>query len=136
MTTNSTGTGKYEQLLERCRSLAPVPTAVAHPCEATALAGPMLAAAQGLIVPILVGPAAKIAEVARAEGLDLGATRIVLLTNNPDKVAALRHFEIDVVAVVRLHTEVAPQNERYLATKRDRLGHDLPAVLRAKPESA
>ena len=32
------GTGKYEQLLERCRSLEPIPTAVAHPCEATALA--------------------------------------------------------------------------------------------------
>jgi 3,4-dihydroxy 2-butanone 4-phosphate synthase/GTP cyclohydrolase II len=67
---------------------------------------------------------------------DLGATRIILLTNNPDKVAALRHFEIDVVAVERLHTEVAPQNERYLMTKRDRLGHDLPAIVRAKPESA
>ena len=41
MTTTITGTGKYEQLLERCRSLAAVPTAVAHPCEASALAGPM-----------------------------------------------------------------------------------------------
>ncbi|MDV3221529.1 3,4-dihydroxy-2-butanone-4-phosphate synthase [Intrasporangium sp.] len=67
---------------------------------------------------------------------DLGATRIVLLTNNPAKVTALRHFDIDVVAVERLHTEVAPENERYLVTKRDRLGHDLPAVVRAKPESA
>ena len=38
MTTTITGTGKYEQLLERCRSLAAVPTAVAHPCEASALA--------------------------------------------------------------------------------------------------
>ena len=34
-----TGTGKYERLLERCKGLEPVPTAVAHPCEATALAG-------------------------------------------------------------------------------------------------
>ena len=33
----ATGTGKYEALLERCRSLEPVPTAVAHPCEETAL---------------------------------------------------------------------------------------------------
>ena len=36
---NATGTGKYELLLERCRTLQPVPTAVVHPCEATALAG-------------------------------------------------------------------------------------------------
>ena len=34
-----TGTGKYEALLERCRSLEAVPTAVAHPCEHSALAG-------------------------------------------------------------------------------------------------
>ena len=33
------GTGKYERLLERCAGLAPVPTAVAHPCETTALEG-------------------------------------------------------------------------------------------------
>ena len=37
--THVTGTGKYEQLLERCRSLGAIPTAVAHPCEASALAG-------------------------------------------------------------------------------------------------
>ena len=35
-----TGTGKYELLLERCRGFEPVVTAVAHPCEATALAAP------------------------------------------------------------------------------------------------
>lgn len=33
------GTGKYERLLERCAKLAPVPTAVAYPCEKTALEG-------------------------------------------------------------------------------------------------
>ncbi len=33
-----TGSGKYEQLLERCSGLEPVPTAVAHPAEETALA--------------------------------------------------------------------------------------------------
>ena len=58
----TTGSGKYEALLERCRSLAPVPTAVAYPCEASALAGPVQAAKYKLIVPILVGPAAKIDE--------------------------------------------------------------------------
>ena len=75
--THVTGTGKYEQLLERCRSLGAIPTAVAHPCEASALAGPMEAAAKGLIIPILVGPAAKIAEIAKAEAIDLGNTRII-----------------------------------------------------------
>ena len=56
MTETQTGTGKYEQLLERCANLEPVPTAVAHPCEASALAGAIEAGAKGLIMPILVGP--------------------------------------------------------------------------------
>ena len=69
------GTGKYELLIERCGNLDPIPTAVAHPCEETALAGAVEAGAKKLIVPILVGPAAKIAEVAkrglqRLEGKD------------------------------------------------------------------
>jgi phosphate acetyltransferase len=75
--TRETGTGKYEQLLERCRPLAPVPTAVVHPCEATALAGALEAAAKGLIVPILVGPAARIAEVARQARLSLDRVHVV-----------------------------------------------------------
>jgi phosphate acetyltransferase len=72
-----TGTGKYELLLETCRALDPLPTAVAHPCEETALSGAIEAAAKGLITPILVGPSAKIREIASAAGIDLGATRIV-----------------------------------------------------------
>ena len=71
------GTGKYEALLERCRSLDPVPTAVAHPCDEMALAGAMEAAEKGLILPILVGPGERIREVAQANGVNLGQTRIV-----------------------------------------------------------
>jgi len=71
------GTGKYEALLERSRSLDPAPTAVAHPADATSLAGALEAAEKGLIVPILVGPEAKIREIAATNGLRLGDTRIV-----------------------------------------------------------
>ena len=49
--TTTTGSGKYEALLVRCRDLAPVPTAVAYPCEESALAGPVQAAKYKLIVP-------------------------------------------------------------------------------------
>jgi len=62
----TTGTGKYEQILERCLKLEPVPTAVAHPCEAGALAGAIEAAQKRLIVPLLVGPADRIRETAEA----------------------------------------------------------------------
>jgi phosphotransacetylase len=71
------GTGKYEQLLERCASSEPIPTAVAHPCEASALSGAVEAAGKGLISPILVGPAEKIAAVASSAGIDLGDSQIV-----------------------------------------------------------
>ena len=71
------GTGKYERLLARCEGLAPVPTAVAHPCEAMALEGAVEAAKHGLITPLLVGPAARIAEVAESSGIDLSKFEIV-----------------------------------------------------------
>ncbi len=71
------GTGKYERLLVKCRKLEPVPTAVAHPCEKTALRGAVEAGEKGLIRPILVGPAAKIEAIAKAAGIDLGNLHIV-----------------------------------------------------------
>src|SRR5205823_14478102 len=73
----TTGTGKYERLLERCSKLDPVPTAVAHPCEQTALAGAIEAADKGLITPILVGPTAKIEAIAPAAGVDLRGSQVV-----------------------------------------------------------
>jgi len=79
------GTGKYEQLLERCKGQAPIPTAVAYPCEETALEGAIDAGTQGLIVPILVGPAATIREIAKAKGINLGNVEIV---DVPDSRAA------------------------------------------------
>ena len=71
------GTGKYELLLERCRGLAPIVTAVAWPCDETSLSGAIDAAKQGLITPILVGPSATITELARSKGIDLGGAEIV-----------------------------------------------------------
>jgi phosphate acetyltransferase len=71
------GTGKYEQLLVRCRNLSPVATAVVHPCDARALLGAKEAAAKGLITPILVGPADKIRAAAGESGIDLSDMRIV-----------------------------------------------------------
>jgi len=73
----NTGTGKYERLIERCSGLGPVPTAVAHPCEQTALSGAMEARQLGLITPILVGPSAKIETIARENGIDLAGVQIV-----------------------------------------------------------
>jgi phosphate acetyltransferase len=74
---NQTGTGKYERLLERCKGLEPIPTAVAHPCEETALSGAIEAGQLGLIRPILVGPVARMREIAARHGIDLGTVELV-----------------------------------------------------------
>ncbi len=55
----------------------------------------------------------------------LGQQSIRLLTNNPAKVAALEDAGISVVERVPHHLPPNPHNERYLATKRDRTGHQL-----------
>jgi phosphate acetyltransferase len=106
---HATGTGKYELLLERCRSLAPVPTAVAHPCEETALAGALEAGAEKLITPILVGPAAKIREVAKKSGLDLGNTAIVDVPHSHASAARavemVRKGEVELLMKGSLHTD-------------------------------
>jgi phosphotransacetylase len=68
----ATGTGKYEQLLERCQSFEAVPTVVVHPCESSALAGAVEAAKKNLITPILVGPADKIFKTAESKGDVMG----------------------------------------------------------------
>ena len=68
---------KYERLVAACRSIAPVPTAVVHPCDATSLGGAVDAAKEGFIAPILVGPAARIRAVAEAEGIDIAPYEIV-----------------------------------------------------------
>jgi phosphate acetyltransferase len=77
VTMSNRGTGKYEQLLERCRNLEAIPTAVVHPCEASALAGAMEAAGKGLIRPTLVGPVERIKDVAEQAQVALGDVEIV-----------------------------------------------------------
>jgi 3,4-dihydroxy 2-butanone 4-phosphate synthase/GTP cyclohydrolase II len=57
--------------------------------------------------------------------LDLGVHELRLLTNNPAKVDAMRAHGIRVVAVERLRITPVAENEAYLRTKRDRMGHDL-----------
>ena len=61
----------YDNLLRRCRSLEPVATAVAYPCEATALTSVVEAAKAGLIAPILVGPRDQFRDVAATAGLNI-----------------------------------------------------------------
>jgi 3,4-dihydroxy 2-butanone 4-phosphate synthase/GTP cyclohydrolase II len=58
---------------------------------------------------------------------DLGVSRLRLLTNNPAKRVGLESYGVTVSDTVPLMIPPNGENARYLATKRDRLGHDLPA---------
>jgi len=104
-----TGTGKYEQLLERCKSLEPIPTAVAHPCDETSLSGAVEAASKGLIVPILVGPREKIQSAANSAGIDLSTFEIVDAPHShasaAKAVALLREAKAELLMKGSLHTD-------------------------------
>ncbi|MEU6868539.1 bifunctional 3,4-dihydroxy-2-butanone-4-phosphate synthase/GTP cyclohydrolase II [Streptomyces sp. NPDC046876] len=66
---------------------------------------------------------------------DLGVRSVRLLTNNPDKSAALVRHGIDVGAREPMPVEAGEHNLRYLRTKRDRMGHDLPWLGEPVPAS-
>lgn len=74
---------------------------------------------------------------------DLGLSRVRLLSNNPEKRRQLEERGMAVTELVPLVVGVGADNERYLDTKRDRMGHSLPshdaldaALLAARKESA
>jgi 3,4-dihydroxy 2-butanone 4-phosphate synthase/GTP cyclohydrolase II len=56
---------------------------------------------------------------------DLGLTTVRLLTNKPKKIIGIEGFGITVVDQIPIETHPKPENARYLATKRDKLGHKL-----------
>ena len=56
---------------------------------------------------------------------DLGVRKIRLMTNNPKKVVGLNAHKLEIVEQIPIKSAPNPHNERYLDTKRDKLGHKL-----------
>lgn len=104
-----TGTGKYESLLERCRGQEPIPTAVAWPCEETALAGAIDAAREGMIRAILVGPEKTIRDLAKQKGIALGDAEIVDVAESHAAAAAavalVREGKAELLMKGSLHSD-------------------------------
>ena len=67
----------YHDLLKATHALPPLPTAVVHPCDELSLAGALEAARENLILPLLVGPRAKLERVAQEASLALDGAEIV-----------------------------------------------------------
>src|SRR2546429_235138 len=69
--------GQYEKLISLAKQVPPATTVVVYPCDETSLRGASAAADLGIIVPILVGPVAKITAVAKQHGIDIARYELV-----------------------------------------------------------
>jgi phosphate acetyltransferase len=120
---------RLEALLASVRHLSAVRCVVVHPCDAGSMRGALDAARHGLIIPVLVGPEARMRAVAEAAGLDLSGIEIESVEHSV--AAAERAVEMAVSGAVEaimkgsLHTDElmhAVVSARPLRTKR-RLSH-------------
>ena len=100
---------KYRRLIERCKALPPASTAVAHPCDESSLRAVIDAAKAGLIAPILVGPRARIEEVAKQHGIDISKLEIVNTPHSEASAAAavalVREGRAEALMKGSLHTD-------------------------------
>ena len=100
---------RHAELVARCKGMAPAITAIVHPCDPESLEGAAQAAAEGLIVPILVGPEARIRAAAAAAGRDISAFRLVPAPHShaaaAQAVALARRGEVEALMKGSLHTD-------------------------------
>jgi phosphate acetyltransferase len=83
---------KHDRLVAAAQAIPSMVMIVAHPCDETSLRGALDAAAAGIVVPILVGPEAKMRAVAAEHGLDLKGIEIVDVPHS--HAAAARAVEL------------------------------------------
>lgn len=100
---------KYEWLIERAKAAPASSTIVVHPCDETSLRGPVEAAEAGIIRPIFIGPAAKVAGVARQHGLDISKYELIDVEHS-DAAAAkgvelIRAGRAELLMKGSLHTD-------------------------------
>jgi len=121
---------RYRQLIDLTKGLAPIRTAVVHPVDRYALMGALDAAQANLIVPILIGPEAKIRAAAEAADADLAPYELIATTHSHEAaakaVAMARAGEVEALMKGSLHTDelmhAAVARDTGLATER-RISH-------------
>jgi phosphotransacetylase/acyl dehydratase len=100
---------KFAPLLRAADAIEAIPTAVVHPCSESALEAAVQAAERGLIVPILVGPEARMRSLARHTGLDLSRFRVIDAEHShaaaEAAVALVRAGEAELLMKGSLHTD-------------------------------
>lgn len=101
---------RLEHLIERCKALKPMVTAVVHPCNTDAIQGAMDAFRAEIIEPIFFGPEEEIRKVAHSAGIDIAGVKIVS-THNAEESATMAAKAAacgDVAALMKgsLHTDI------------------------------
>jgi len=120
----------FQTLMAAARKNPPIRTAVVHPCDDLSLAGAMEAQKAGLIVPILVGPVAKITKTAEQTGRDIGGIELVDAPHShaaaARAVALARDGQVEALMKGALHTnevmEAVVRRDTGLRTER-RISH-------------
>ena len=100
---------QYARLVAATETLDPVRTAVVHPCDPLSLIGALEAAEQGIILPVLVGPKAKIVAAAKLAQHSLDGIEIIDALHShaaaTTAVALVRAGKVDALMKGSLHTD-------------------------------
>ena len=98
-----------DSLLAHCRTLAPARTAIVHPVTANVLSAAQEAQQQGLITPVLVGPAARTREAAEAASMDIAGWQLIDAEHSHEAaakaVALAAAREVDALMKGSLHSD-------------------------------
>jgi phosphotransacetylase/acyl dehydratase len=117
---------RYRDLIEATSALAPVRTAVVHPCGELSLRGALEAASQGLIVPILIAPKEKLDAVAKEFALNLEGIETIDVPHShaaaERAVELVRSGNADALMKGKLHTDelMAPVVDRNTGLRTER----------------
>jgi phosphate acetyltransferase len=101
---------KYDRLIAKAKSVTPpAVTLVVHPCDETSLRGAIEAAQQGIIKPVLVGPAAKIKSVAKQFEIPIDGIEIIDAPHSDGSAAKavemIREAKGELLMKGSLHTD-------------------------------
>ncbi len=100
---------RFKALLAKGQGMAAVRCAVVHPCDAESLSGAIDAANYGLIVPVLIGPQAKIEKIAEAAGLNISNIELIAVPHShaaAEKAAEMAaKGDVEILMKGSLHTD-------------------------------
>ncbi|MDC7677504.1 bifunctional enoyl-CoA hydratase/phosphate acetyltransferase [Asticcacaulis machinosus] len=99
----------YDAILEKCRNLAPVKTAIVHPVKSNVIEAAADAVKEGLIVPVLIGPRKRITAAAAEVGADISGWELIDVEHSHEaggKAAGLAASgKVDAIMKGALHTD-------------------------------